>query len=104
MANTKQEVGADGLTLAQRLFSLMTERGITQAELARMCSRYYATFIQAEDDVVKQQHIFNVLNGQESSWILSLVAVSLDVSDLWLQFGIGHKDRPHLIKQTASGA
>jgi len=96
MTNVKREIGADGLTLAQRLFSLMTERGITQAELARMCSRYYATFISSDDDVVKQQHIFNVLNGQESSWILCLVAVSLDVSDLWLQFGIGLKQRAHL--------
>jgi hypothetical protein len=90
------EVGADGLTLAQRLMRLMTERGITQAELARMCSKYYGSFIQSDDDAVKQQHIFNILNGQDSSWVLPLISIALDVSDLWLQFGIGHKERAHL--------
>lgn len=87
------EVGPDGQTMAQRLNRLMVERGVKQAELARMCSEFYATFIPGTEDKVKQQHIFNLLQGQSGAWYLSLVAHVFDVSDLWLQFGIGKKER-----------
>lgn len=92
--STEQEVGADGFTLAQRLFRLMDERGVTQTQLARMCSQYYAAFVKdAPDDKVKQQHIFNIIQGQSSSWALPLIAAVFEVNEMWLQFGIGAKER-----------
>jgi hypothetical protein len=87
------EVGPDGQTLAQRLTRLMVERDVGQTELARMCSEFYATFVPVTEDKVKQQHIFNLLQGQANAWCLPLVAHVFDVSDLWLQFGIGKKER-----------
>lgn len=87
------EVGPDGLTLAQRVLRLMGERGIGQTELARMCSQYYSAFVPGADDKVKQQHIFNILQGQASAWALPLIAAVFDVNDMWLQFGIGPKER-----------
>ena len=87
------DVGPDGLTFAQRLWKVMTERGIGQTELARRCSEYYATFVPGTDDRVKQQHIFNALGGQSSSEVLPLIAAVLDVNELWLQFGIGPRER-----------
>lgn len=87
------EVGPDGRTLAQRVILLMTERNIGQTELARMCSQYYATFVPTAEDKVKQQHIFNLLQGQSSSWAVPLIAAVFDVSDIWLQYGIGDRDR-----------
>lgn len=90
----EQDIGPDGRTLSQRVIMLMTDRGIGQTELARLCSDYYATFVPGEDDKVKQQHIFNLIRGQSSAWALPLIAAVFDVSDLWLQFGIGKKERP----------
>lgn len=87
------EVGPDGQTLAQRLTRLMVERDVGQTELARMCSEFYATFAPGTEDKVKQQHIFNLLQGQANAWCLPLVAHVFDVNDLWLQFGIGKKER-----------
>jgi len=87
------EVGPDGLTLAQRVLRLMSERGVGQTELARMCSQYYSAFVPTQDDKVKQQHIFNIIQGQASAWALPLIAAVFDVSDMWLQFGIGPKER-----------
>lgn len=87
------EVGPDGQTLAQRLTRLMVERDVGQTELARMCSEFYATFVPGPEDKVKQQHIFNLLQGQANAWCLPLVAHVFDVNDLWLQFGIGNKER-----------
>jgi hypothetical protein len=86
-------VGPDGLTLGQRVIRLMEENDVGQSELARMCSRYYSSFVPGKEDAVKQQHIFNIINGQESSWVTPLIAASFDVSDMWLQFGIGNKER-----------
>jgi hypothetical protein len=90
-----QETGADGLTLTQRLHSLMSsqEPPIGQTELARMCSEYFATFVPETQDKVKQQHIFNLLRGQDTAEFLPLVAAVLDVNELWLQYGIGPKER-----------
>ncbi|HEY4357977.1 MAG TPA: hypothetical protein VGN16_19680 [Acidobacteriaceae bacterium] len=91
---TDPDVGPDGFTLAQRLHKLMTEMNVGQADLARMCWEYYATFHPGSDEPrVKQQHIFNILQGQESSWVLPLIAYVFDVNDMWLQFGIGQRDR-----------
>ena len=87
------EVGPDGRTLAQRVAMLMQERGVSQAELARMCSQYYAAFVPLAEDKVKQQHIFNILQGQSSSWAVSLIASVFDVNDMWLQYGIGKRER-----------
>jgi hypothetical protein len=87
------EVGPDGLTLAQRVTRLMVEHDVGQTELARMCSEFYATFVPGTEDKVKQQHIFNLLQGQANAWCLPLVAHVFDVSDMWLQFGIGKKER-----------
>lgn len=87
------EVGPDGRTLSQRLLKLMSERGIGQTELARMCSDLYAQFVPAEEDKVKQQHIFNLIRGQSNAWSVPLVAAVLDVNDLWLQCGIGPPER-----------
>lgn len=87
------EVGPDGLTLPQRLHRLMAGTGIGQTELARMCSELYSTFVPASQDKVKQQHIFNLLQGQSNAWCLPLVATVFDVNDMWLQFGIGPKER-----------
>jgi len=87
------EVGPDNRTLPQRLHWLMGQNGVSQAGLARMCSEYYATFVPDCQDKVKQQHIFNVLQGQESSSILPLIAQVFDVSDMWLQYGIGPMER-----------
>lgn len=86
-------VGPDGLTLSRHVRLLMTERGIGQTELARMCSEYYATFVPGAEDVVKQQHIFNLLAGQSSVDYLPLLAAVFDVNEMWLQFGIGKRDR-----------
>jgi hypothetical protein len=90
---TAPEVGPDGMTFPQRLYSVMNERGIGQTELARRCSEYYATFAPRMEDRVKQQHIFNALGGQSSSEFLPLIAAVLDVRELWLQFGIGPRER-----------
>lgn len=93
-ARVKQlDVGPDGLTLPQRLHRLMAERGIGQTALAKMCSEYYSAFVPGVEDKVKQQHIFNLLSGQANAWCLPLVAAVLDVNDLWLQFGIGKRER-----------
>jgi hypothetical protein len=86
-------VGPDGLTLGQRVIRLMEDQGVGQSELARMCSRYYAAFVPGKEDAVKQQHIFNIIQGQESSWVTPLIAAVFDVSDMWVQFGIGNKER-----------
>lgn len=92
---TEPEVGPDGHTLAQRLILLMSERHVGQSELARMCSTYYATLVPSADpDRVKQQHIFNIIQGQETSWALPLIAAVCDVSLMWLQYGIGPKQIP----------
>jgi hypothetical protein len=90
-----QETGPDGLTLTQRLRTLMNDQNppIGQTELARMCSEYYATFVPAVQEKVKQQHIFNLLRGQDTAEFLPLVAAVLDVNELWLQYGIGPKER-----------
>jgi hypothetical protein len=92
------EVGPDGLTMPQRVIQLMTENGVGQNELARMCSERYAVFVPGSEEKVKQQHIFNLLKGpsgkgQSSAWFLPLIAAVFDVSDMWLQFGIGKKER-----------
>lgn len=86
------EVGPDGRTLAQRVALLMQERDIRQAELARMCSQYYAAFVPSADEKVKQQHIFNILQGQSSAWVVGLIAAVFDVNFMWLQYGIGQRD------------
>lgn len=86
--------GPDGMTFPQRLSALMVERGIGQTELARRCSRLYSSFFpDGPDDKVKQQHIFNATGTQGTSEYLPLIAVELDVNDLWLQFGVGPKIR-----------
>lgn len=89
----EQDIGPDGRTLAQRTIALMAERNVGQTELARMCSTFYSTFVPTAEDKVKQQHIFNIVQGQASSWALPLIAAVFDVNDLWLQFGIGAKER-----------
>lgn len=86
-------MGPDGLTMAQRVIQLMEEQDVGQSDLARMCSRYLSSFVPGADDRVKQQHIFNIIQGQESSWVLPLIAAVFDVSDMWLQFGIGNRKR-----------
>lgn len=86
-------IGPDGLTMSQRVVRLMSERNVGQSELARTCSQYYAAFVPTEEEPVKQQHIFNIIQGQESSWVLPLIAAVFDVNDMWLQFGIGQRDR-----------
>lgn len=92
------EAGPDGLTMPQRVMKLMTEHGVGQSELARMCSERYAVYFPGTEAKVQQQHIFNLLRGasgkgQSSSWILPLLALVFDVSDIWLQFGVGKRDR-----------
>lgn len=87
------EVGPDGRTFAQRVVLLMEERGIGQTQLARMCSEYYATFMPTVEDKVKQQHIFNVMQGQSSTQALPLMAAVFDVNEMWLQYGIGKRER-----------
>lgn len=92
--SAEPSAGPDGLTMSQRLFRLMAERDIGQTDLARLCSQYYTAFVpDAEPDVVKQQHIFNIIQGQSSSWVIPLIAAVLEVNELWLQLGIGPKER-----------
>lgn len=86
-------VGPDGRTFAQRLRGLMTERDVGQTEVAKMCSDLYRTFVRDAEDVVQQQHIFNVLGGQDSAWCMPLLAAVFDVRELWLQIGIGPRER-----------
>jgi len=88
------EVGPDGLTFPQRLGVTLAERGIGQTELARRCSDLYASFFpDVQEDKVKQQHVFNALGTQSSSEFLPLMAIVLDVNELWLQYGVGPKTR-----------
>lgn len=88
------EVGPDGLTMAQRLFREMTVRDLGQQKLAEMCSQYYSAMNpNGADDRVKQQHIFNILRGQESSFAIPLICAVLELREMWLQFGIGTKER-----------
>lgn len=87
------ELGPDGKTFGQRVTLLMTDANVGQTGLARMCSEYYATFVPAIQDKVKQQHIFNIIHGQESSSLAPLIAAVFEVSDIWLALGIGHKER-----------
>jgi len=86
-------VGPDGLTFAQRVQRLMTEKDVGQTELARMCSDYFRSFVTGADDVVEQQHIFNIVKGQDSAWCMPLIAAVFDVRELWLQIGIGPRER-----------
>lgn len=87
-------VGPDGLTFGQRLQKLMNDKDVGQTALARMCSENYRALVPgAPDDVVQQQHIFNIIKGQDSAWCMPLIATVLDVRDLWLQLGIGPRDR-----------
>lgn len=88
------EVGPDGLTMAQRLFREMTVRDLGQQKLAEMCSQYYSAMNPSgAEDRVKQQHIFNILRGQESSFAIPLICAVLELREMWLQFGIGPKER-----------
>lgn len=88
------EMGPDGLTMAQRLFREMTVRDLGQQKLAEMCSQYYSAMNPAgPEDKVKQQHIFNILRGQESSFAIPLICAVLELREMWLQFGIGPKER-----------
>lgn len=86
-------VGPDGFTMSQRVLRLMAEQGMSQTGLAEACSRYYAAFINDEPDRVKQQHIFNIVQGQDSSWVVPLIAEVFDVNPLWLQLGIGKREK-----------
>lgn len=88
---TEPIVGPDGFTMSQRVLQLMAEQGMSQTDLARACSQYYAAFIKDEPDRVKQQHIFNIVQGQDSSWVVPLIAAVFEVSSLWLQLGIGKR-------------
>jgi hypothetical protein len=85
-------VGPDGFTMSQRVLRLMAEQGMTQTDLARACSQYYAAFIKDVPDRVKQQHIFNIIQGQDSSWVVPLIAAVFEVSALWVQLGIGKRE------------
>jgi hypothetical protein len=85
-------VGPDGFTMGQRVLRLMAEQGMSQTGLADACSKYYAAFIKDEPDRVKQQHIFNIVQGQDSSWVVPLIAAVFEVSPLWLQLGIGKRE------------
>jgi hypothetical protein len=87
-------VGPDGFTMSQRVLRLMAENSMSQAGLARACSEYYSAFIPGEADRVKQQHIFNIVQGQDSSWVVPLIAKVFDVDGAWLQFGIGKREAP----------
>lgn len=87
------ETGPDGRTLPQRVFWLMERGQVGQTQLARMCSEYYATFVPGATDKVQQQHIFNLIKGQDSSFVVPLIAAVFDVNDMWLQFGIGPMER-----------
>jgi hypothetical protein len=87
------QVGPDGYTLAQRVAQLLVQKGIGQTDLARMCSQYYAALVPgAEPDMVKQQHIFNILQGQDTAWAVPLIAEVCEVSLMWLQYGIGKRE------------
>lgn len=88
-------IGQDGLTFSQRVRRLMSEQSppLGQSELARLCSEYYATFMPREEEKVKQQHVFNLLRGQGSVEYLPLLAAVFDVNEMWLQYGIGPKER-----------
>lgn len=88
------EIGPDGLTMAQRLMKEMTLRDLGQQKLAEMCSQYYSAMNpKGAEDKVKQQHIFNILRGQESSFAIPLICAVLELREMWLQFGIGPKER-----------
>jgi hypothetical protein len=86
-------IGPDGLAFGQRVQKLMTEKDIGQTALARMCSDFYRTFVLDAEDCVQQQHIFNIISGQESAWCMPLIAEVFDVRELWLQLGIGPRER-----------
>lgn len=78
--------------MGQRVLRLMAEQGMGQSGLAEACSTYYAAFIKDEPDRVKQQHIFNIIQGQDSSWVVPLIAAVFEVNTLWLQLGIGKRE------------
>jgi transcriptional regulator with XRE-family HTH domain len=82
----------DGLSLGARLKTLMKERGISKSELARICSSYYAA-LAPQRDTVSTQHIADIIDGQDSSWVSPLIAAVFDVPLLWLQLGIGRRSR-----------
>lgn len=92
------EVGPDRLTMPERLRSLMLdhkppfvpERG-GQSQLARVAQAIYANGRENAPATIKQAHIWEMLNGQDSSRYLPVVAKVFGVNCLWLQFGIGEK-------------
>lgn len=92
------EVGPDGRTMPERLKMIMTEheppfipeRG-GQTQLARACQLVYANGRANAPATIQQGHIWELLNGQDSSRYLPVVAKVLGVNCLWLQFGIGSK-------------
>lgn len=90
---SQPDVGPDGLTMPQRVQRLMLDAGIGQSELARMCSRVYASFVPDVPEKVRQQNIFNIIQGQDHSFALPLIATVFDVNEMWLQFGVGPKER-----------
>lgn len=92
------EVGPDKRTMGERLRLLMLEheppfnpeRG-GQTDLAKAAQAIYANGRESAPATIKQQHIQQLLAGQDSSRYLSVVAQVFGVSTLWLQFGIGPK-------------
>lgn len=92
------EVGLDGRTMPERLKMVMVEhdppyppeRG-GQTQLARDCQVVYANGRTNAPATIQQGHVWEMLNGQDSSRYLPVVAKVLGVSCLWLQFGIGPK-------------
>lgn len=92
------EVGPDGRTMPERLKMVMLEhdppfipeRG-GQTQLAKACQAIYSNGRENAPATIQQGHIWELLNGQDSSRYLSVVAKVLGVNCLWLQFGLGEK-------------
>ena len=76
-------------TLSERLTALMTEKGLSQAELARMIG-------------VKQPSIFKILSGQtlNPKNILE-IATALNVDPHWLKTGEGDPDPSYRIVEVS---
>lgn len=92
------EVGPDGLTMPDRLKIAMLEHAPPfhperggQSQLARACQAVYAGGRENAPATIQQGHIWELLNGQDSSRYLPVVAKVLGVNCLWLQFGIDPK-------------
>lgn len=89
---TPLAVGPDGKTANQRLNSVMNRESIPQADLVRRCNQAAGRAADAEPPVVSQAVLSNFqrnLDDLANSSYVTIIAETIGVRGMWLQYGIG---------------